>query len=156
MKNRRVEVRFSEKDYHFIVANRPSDFDNTSQFIRTAAMFIAKHPEVLDSSQNVNMDQSKEEIIEKVTYEIQVNRGLLEGIVRLLSKSGENDNLKKELVSDLISWYLSNSHIFKTFDDLYELIEDPFLKQVVGEAIQEMRRKGLITLKPNGDVIWHE
>jgi len=157
MKSRRVEFRISDRDYRFIQENVPSDFENISEFVRSAALSLAKNPSILSAESAAPQTESLSEIQGEIISEIQKNRSLILNLVHSLEgkKSQESEQMKDHLIQDLIDWYQSNKYSIRRFDDLYDLVSDPFLKEVIPETIQLLKRKGVITLDPIGKVIWH-
>jgi len=158
MKERRVGFRISERDYQFLQGNVPNDFDNLSEFLRSAALSLAKNPEILDPEFAVSYTESNlEEIKQDVVAEIQKNRSILLNLVHALEgrKAQESHQIKENLIEDLIKWYQSNKDLIRRFDDLYDLVSDPFLKEVIPETIQLLKRKGMISILASGKVTWN-
>ena len=159
MRDRRIEIRVTEVEYKLLTEGMPPDFETLSDFLRGAALFVARHPDVLSLQQNSSeeIEVLLELLRSDLIKEIKDNRSLIQTLISALQvrEGDESSNLKEQMVEDLITWYLSNTEILKTFDDLYDQVTDPFLREVIPDAVQELRRRGLFTAKASGRLVWH-
>ncbi len=159
MRSRRIEIRVSEAEYQQLSESMPPDFESISDFLRGAALFVARHPDVL-SLEEVSTEEIQtllELMRSDLIKEIRDNRSLIQTLISSLQarEGTESSRLKEQMVDDLITWYLSNTEILKTFDDLYDSVEDQFLREVIPDAVREMSRRGLFTAKASGRLVWH-
>ena len=157
MKDRRVEFRISKREYNFLEKNLPSDFETMSDFLRGAALYIAKNPAAMDT-EYAQIESNLEEIQERIISEIQKNRNLIMNLVHSFEgiKAQESKQIRENLIHDLIEWYQSNKDTIRSFDDLYDKVTDPFLKEVIPDAIQLLKRRGTISISNTGKVVWHD
>lgn len=158
MKNRRVETRFSNRDYQFLVSNLPQDFDNLSEFMRGAALYVARNPAILaGESSPIQLDSVIKNMGEIVIAEIQKNRSMIETLIHATrgEKNKESRRMKSMLIEDLKEFYIEHRDELRTFDDLYESVKDPFLQEVIRDTIQLMKRSGMLSFSSAGKVIWH-
>ena len=160
MKNKRVEFRISEKDFLDLKENMPSDFENLSEFLRGAALYVANNPGVINSvpvKSESNLEDL-EEIKQDIIGEIQKNRTLIMNLIHATegSKQRESKKIRDHLIQDLLQWYVEHQDSIRIFDDLYDQVDDPFLREVIPDAIQLLKRRGTISISNTGKVVWHD
>ena len=64
------------------------------------------------------------------------------------------EQLQQKRLQDLIDFFLERRESIRRFDDFYELVDDPFLRPSIPDAIMRLRQKGTVEILPNGGVKW--
>ncbi len=158
-KDKRIQIRIKEAEISYLRENLPPEVENISELMRAAALNAVKNQSLGAASGGVGISDFSEiitENTERIIFEVQQNRALVTAIQKVVQQQHDEDanKLRTEMINDLINWYLGNQDDLKTFDDLHS-VEDPFLREVTKEAVDELVKRGLITMKPSGRIVWH-
>jgi Fe2+ transport system protein B len=161
-KNKSFLIRISNLELELLEKNLPPEVSSISELFRTAALKAAQSPEFLKQHvTDINLEGVNEKITEsedKIIFEIQQNRALITAIQKVVQQQyqEESEKLKDQMISDLTTFYIEHHNTIKTYDDLFSIVEDPFLQQVINDTIKTLTRKSILQIKPNGKVIWYQ
>lgn len=158
-KDRNLTIRIRGADIEFYEKNLPPEIASISELMRTGAKKLIESSPVSDFdltgiSELLSEDRSR--IIE----EIQQNRSLIVAIQTALQneKTVSSNQVKQIAVDQLVSIWLSDSGLLKSFgtvDELEASVECDHLKIVALNALEELSSHKYVTIEPSGKLRWN-